>query len=46
MKFPYQIQLEPPQGLTPKELYQLGYMWAPEELIEVVTGPENFEELC
>ncbi len=30
-------------GLTPKELYKLGYMWAEDEEIQIATGPENFE---
>lgn len=41
----YLLHLEAPQGLTPRELYELGYMWAPEEELDalVITGPENFE---
>jgi hypothetical protein len=44
----YLMLLEPPQDLTPKELYKLGYMWAPEEdLLEeglpIITGPDNYE---
>ncbi len=40
--------LEPPQDLTPKELYKLGYMWVPEEDLRkeglhIVTGPEDYE---
>lgn len=43
----YVLHLEPPQGLKPRELYKLGYMWAPEEVLEsfIVSGQEDYIEM-